>query len=31
LAHYVTQDDEYNGYRIPKGSTVLPNVWYETR
>jgi cytochrome P450 len=30
LAHYVTEDDEYNGYRIPKGSTVLPNVWYET-
>jgi cytochrome P450 len=30
LAHYVTEDDEYNGYRIPKGSTVLPNIWYET-
>ncbi|KIM78610.1 hypothetical protein PILCRDRAFT_98340 [Piloderma croceum F 1598] len=27
LAHYVTEDDEYNGYRIPKGSTVLPNIW----
>jgi len=30
LAHYVTEDDEYNGYRIPKGSTILPNVWYGT-
>jgi cytochrome P450 len=30
-AHFVTEDDEYNGYRIPKGSTVLPNVWYEIR
>ena len=27
LAHYVSQDDEYQGYRIPKGTTVLPNVW----
>lgn len=30
LAHSVTEDDEYNGYRIPKGTTVLPNVWYAT-
>jgi cytochrome P450 len=28
VAHCLTEDDEYNGYRIPKGSTVLPNVWY---
>ncbi|KAJ7783872.1 cytochrome P450 [Mycena maculata] len=27
LAHYVTEDDEYRGFRIPKGTTVLPNVW----
>jgi len=27
VAHCLTDDDEYNGYRIPKGSTVLPNVW----
>jgi cytochrome P450 len=26
-AHSLTEDNEYNGYRIPKGSTVLPNVW----
>ncbi|KZT30484.1 cytochrome P450 [Neolentinus lepideus HHB14362 ss-1] len=27
LAHYVTEDDEYDGYFIRKGTTVLPNVW----
>jgi len=27
VAHYVSEDDEYNGYFIPKGTTVLPNVW----
>ncbi|KAJ7631006.1 cytochrome P450 [Roridomyces roridus] len=27
LAHYVTEEDEYRGFRIPKGTTVLPNVW----
>jgi len=31
LARLVTEDDECKGYRIPKGSTVLPNVWYGTR
>ncbi|KAF2827188.1 cytochrome P450 [Ophiobolus disseminans] len=25
--HSVTQEDEYMGYRIPKGATVLINVW----
>jgi hypothetical protein len=28
VPHCVTEDDEYNGYRIPKGSTSLANVWY---
>jgi cytochrome P450 len=28
LPRCVTEDDEYKGYRIPKGSTVFPNVWY---
>ncbi|EPT03915.1 hypothetical protein FOMPIDRAFT_1028250 [Fomitopsis schrenkii] len=27
VAHSVTEDDVYEGYRIPKGTTVLPNVW----
>ncbi|KAF5377535.1 hypothetical protein D9615_005319 [Tricholomella constricta] len=27
LAHYASDDDEYQGYRIPKGTTILPNVW----
>ncbi|KAJ7169958.1 cytochrome P450 [Mycena filopes] len=27
IAHYNTDEDVYNGYRIPKGTTVLPNVW----
>ncbi|KAF9044808.1 cytochrome P450, partial [Hymenopellis radicata] len=27
LARYVTEDDEYRGYRIPKGTTIIPNVW----
>ncbi|TFK41062.1 cytochrome P450 [Crucibulum laeve] len=27
LAHCVMQDDEYRGYQIPKGTTVIPNVW----
>jgi cytochrome P450 len=29
--HFVTEDDEYKGYRIPKGSTIMPNVWYENK
>lgn len=28
LPHYVTEDDEYKGHFIPKGTTVLPNTWY---
>jgi cytochrome P450 len=27
IPHAVTQDDEYMGYRIPKGATVLGNHW----
>ena len=27
LAHSVTEDDEYRGYRIPKGTTILANIW----
>ncbi|TFY66488.1 hypothetical protein EVG20_g4599 [Dentipellis fragilis] len=25
--HRVMEDDVYNGYRIPKGSTVIANIW----
>lgn len=28
LARTVAEDDEYRGYRIPKGTTIMPNVWY---
>jgi len=27
LAHVSTEDDEYNGYLIPKGSIVTSNIW----
>lgn len=27
IPHAVTQDDEYLGYRIPKGATVIGNHW----
>jgi cytochrome P450 len=27
IPHAVTQDDEYQGYLIPKGSTILANHW----
>ena len=27
VAHMVSEGDVYDGYRIPKGTTVLPNVW----
>ena len=27
VPHMASQDDEYNGYHIPKGSILVPNVW----
>ncbi|EPT00007.1 hypothetical protein FOMPIDRAFT_1050098 [Fomitopsis schrenkii] len=27
LPHFVTEDDEYEGYWIPKGTTVMTNLW----
>ncbi|KAG8408388.1 hypothetical protein J3459_017860 [Metarhizium acridum] len=27
IPHAVTEDDEYMGYRIPKGSMIIPNLW----
>ncbi len=28
VPHLVTQEDEYQGYRIPAGSIVFANTWY---
>lgn len=28
IAHVTVEDDEVNGYFIPAGTTVVPNVWY---
>lgn len=30
IPHAVSQDDLYNGYRIPKGALILPNTWFFT-
>ena len=27
VTHVTTEEDEYRGYRIPKGSVVVSNVW----
>ena len=27
IPHACTQDDIYSGYRIPKGSLIMPNIW----
>ncbi|KAJ7059769.1 cytochrome P450 [Mycena amicta] len=27
IPHCVSEEDQYRGYRIPKGSTILGNVW----
>jgi len=27
VPHHLLEDDYYNGYWIPRGSTILPNVW----
>ncbi|KAJ7196595.1 cytochrome P450, partial [Mycena haematopus] len=31
MAHASTADDIYNGYFIPKGATVISNIWAMTR
>jgi cytochrome P450 len=28
LAHMVRDDDVYEGYHIPKGTFVMPNIWF---
>lgn len=30
MPHAVMEDDTYKGYLIPKGTTVLANIWYAT-
>ncbi|KAF5309909.1 hypothetical protein D9619_010547 [Psilocybe cf. subviscida] len=30
IPHAVTKDDYYDGYFIPKGSIVFPNIWHMT-
>lgn len=27
IPHAVTEDDEYAGYHIPKGTVIIPNLW----
>lgn len=27
VSHYTTEEDEYNGYRIPAGTIIMPNAW----
>ncbi len=31
IPHATIQDDEFNGYFIPKGSVVIVNLWYVAR
>jgi cytochrome P450 len=31
LLHRVTQDDTYQGFRIPKGTAIIANIWAITR
>ncbi|KAL1611564.1 hypothetical protein SLS59_000283 [Nothophoma quercina] len=31
IPHYLTQDDEYDGFHIPKGSTIHPLEWAISR
>ena len=31
VIHATAEDDEYNGYFLPKGTYVVPNSWYVLR
>jgi Cytochrome P450 len=28
VPHAVAEDDEFNGYFLPKGTVIFPNTWY---
>lgn len=28
IPHLLTEDDEYEGFDIPKDTTVIANLWY---
>ena len=28
MPHVATEDDQYEGYFIPKGSVLIPNAWW---
>ena len=28
VLHSTSEDDIHEGYYIPKGTTVIPNIWY---
>ncbi len=28
VPHYLTKDDEYKGYHIPKGALMIGNAWW---
>ena len=30
VPHVLTEDDEYKGYYLPKGSLVISNIWYSS-
>ena len=29
VLHSTSEDDIHEGYYIPKGTTVIPNIWYD--
>ncbi|KAI0720657.1 cytochrome P450, partial [Fomitopsis betulina] len=31
IAHQLTEDDTYNGYDMPRGAMVIPNIWAMSR
>lgn len=28
MPHALREDDSYNGYRLPRGSMIVANIWY---